>query len=312
MQRRTALATFALATFSATKAARAQTAPEKLLVAGPPTEDVVNLYYAVKTGMFKKVGLDVEMISTSSGTAATTATLTGTYDIARTSVMPVFTAYLRGIAVAVVAPDGLFSSRSPYGLLQVATDSTIRTGADLNGKTVSTAALNDLVTLAIRSWVDKNGGDWRSLKFIEIPNSAVEAALVQHRIDAGLLLSPQLDASLAAGTTKTLGDALGAIAPSFCSGVYIARREWATAHIDALRRYNRVLSEASAYVNGHHPETTGLVAELTKIELANAAKMHRTINATSLDLNLVQPVIDAAVKFEQIPRWFSARDIFST
>lgn len=303
------LALAALGTLSHAKTARAQTASDKLRIAGAPTEDATNLYYAVKTGMFGRAGLDVEMIATSSGTAATTAMIAGTYEVARTSLLAVFAAHLRNIPIVIVAPDNLYTPRNPLSLLQIAPDAAYKTGSDLNGKTIGTPALNDLNMLASRAWVDKNGGDWRSLKFVEIPNSALEAAIVQKRVDAAVLQLTQLDASLAAGTTKTLGDALGALAPAFLAGVYVARSEWVSQHTEALKKLNRVLAEAGTYVNSHHAETAPLVAELTKMEVANAMKMRRTINAPNIDAGLVQPVIDAAAKYEQIPRGFLAREI---
>jgi NitT/TauT family transport system substrate-binding protein len=309
MRRSSALAFAAAGVLGAPRFVRAQPTLEKIQVAGPPTEDATNLYYAVKAGIPQRLGLEVEMIATSSGTAATTAVITGTYDTARTSLNAVFAAFLRGIPVVIVAPDNVYTSRAPFSLLQIAADSPYRTGADLNGKTIGTPALNDFNMLSTRVWVDKNGGDWRSLKFVEIPNSALEAAILQHRVDAAILQTAQLSASLAAGRTKTLGDALGAIAPTFLSGVYMARREWAAAHGETLRRFNRVLNEGTAYVSAHPNETAPLVAELTKIELADVAKMSRSINATSVDPAQLQPVIDACAKYEQIPHGFAAHEI---
>ena len=49
--------------------------------------------------------------------------------------------------------------------------------ADLNGKTAATPALNDLNQLVISTWVDKNGGDSKTMKWIEFPNSGLGAAL---------------------------------------------------------------------------------------------------------------------------------------
>jgi ABC-type nitrate/sulfonate/bicarbonate transport system substrate-binding protein len=91
---------------------------------------------------------------------------------------------------------------------------------------------------------------------------------------------------------------------------YVARGDWAAQHAEPLRRFVRVLAEAAGYVNTHPAETAPLVAELTKIEVANTAKMHRTLNGTTLDAALVQPVIDAAAKYELIARTFPARELF--
>jgi NitT/TauT family transport system substrate-binding protein len=290
--------------------AGAQGTLEKIRMVAPPAEDLTNLYYAIKTGMFAREGIEVEMIPASSGAAATTAVLTGTYEVARTSLLVVLAAHLRNIPVVIVAPSIVNTARNPFAELQIAVDAPYKTGADFNGKTMAVPTLGDINALATKAWVDKNGGDWRSVKFVEIPNVAIAAAIAEHRVAGAILQSPQLDASVAAGTTKTLADAYSAIAPVFMGAAYVARGDWAAQHAETLRRFVRVLAEAAGYVNTHPAETAPLVAELTKIEIANTAKMHRTLNGTTLDAALVQPVIDAAAKYELIARTFPARELF--
>jgi len=287
----------------------AQGAPEKLQVAGTTTEDMTNLWYAIKTGAFTRAGLDVELMPMSSGAVVTNAVITGTYPMGKTSTLVVFAAHLRGIPIVIVAPELLNQPKSPFAMLQVAPDSPIKTGADLNGKTIAVTALNDLNTLATRAWVDKHGGDWKSLKWVEVPNSVTEEAIAQHRVDAGILQSPQLDASLKAGTTKSLGDAWSAITPNFMVGVYIARVDWATAHADTLRKFLRAYVPATKYVNTHLPETVSYAADLTKIEPAVMATMRRSENATELSAAALQATIDAGVKYGTLPQAFSAQDI---
>jgi NitT/TauT family transport system substrate-binding protein len=294
---------------SVPKGAWAQPVAEKIRVTSAPTEGQTNLFYAIRTGMFHRAGLDVEMVSAFSGAASTAAVVSGTYEMGRTSVLALFSAHLREIPVTIVAPDTVYNQRNPVVLLQVSADSPYKTGADLNGKTIGVASLNDLYTLATRAWVDKNGGDWRSLKFVENPLASMEAVLVQHRVDAAVLQTPVLDASIAAGTTRTIGDPLRAVAPIFMYGAYVARIDWATQHADAVRRFNRILSEATTYVNGHPVETAPLVAEMTKMDVANVSKLRRALIATRLEAGLVQPVIDAAVKYDAIARPFSAREL---
>jgi NitT/TauT family transport system substrate-binding protein len=311
MRRSTAVATI-IAVTAGTALSRpvSAQAPDKLQVCGTTTEDMTNIFYGLKTGLFTKERLDVELIPTATGAAATTAVIAGSYDIAKTSTLVVFAAYLHDIPIVIVAPELLNEPRRPFAMLQVAPDSTIKTGADLNGKTIGVTALNDLNTLATRAWVDKNGGDWKSLKFVEIPNAATEAAIAQHRVDAAVLQSPQLDASLSAGTTKSIGDAWSAIVPNFMVGIYVARKPWAEQHGDVLRRFNRAYADATRYVNTHPAETASYAADLTKIEPAKMATMRRSQSGTSITPAMLQPVIDAGVKYETLPHGFPARDLF--
>jgi len=57
--------------------------------------------------------------------------------------------------------------------------------ADLNGKTIGVNGLRDLQQLCAMSWVDKHGGDSKTLHFIEV-RSRRWAPLSLHRIDAGM------------------------------------------------------------------------------------------------------------------------------
>jgi NitT/TauT family transport system substrate-binding protein len=293
-------------------ALRAQPAPEKLRLIAIPSDALTPLYYGLKTGMFAREGVDLEIVPAMSGTAATTAVIAGAYEVANTSLIPALLAHLRGIPIAIVAPQAVYTADAPFSMLQVPIDSTVRTGADLNGKTVATAAHNDLSQLSISAWVDKHGGDSTTLKWVEIPNSAMDEALVQHRIAAANLLEPVLDASIAAGHTKTIGDSNGAIAPRFMFAAYVGRTDWAKEHAELLRRFVRVAGQAAAYTNVHTAETVGMMAEITKIPLAVMQRMKRVVCATSLDPRLVQPLIDVAAKYKNIPQAFPAQEIFFT
>jgi NitT/TauT family transport system substrate-binding protein len=304
----TRIALFSLAASSRPLRAQAQ-ALQPIRVARPTSEDGTSIYYAMKSGLFQRGGVEVELIPTSSGSVATAAVIAGTYDVAATNPLSVFAAHLRDIPLCIVAPDHLYTPKNPFSLVQIAVDSPYKTGNDLNGKTIAVPGLNDLNTLAARAWVDKNGGDWRSLKFVEIPNSAMAQSVQQHRVDAAILQPPQLDASLADGMTKTLGDGLGAIASSFMLGAYVARLDWAAQHPDLLRTFYRVLVATNNYVNMHQAETAPLVAEYSKIDINSALKMHRSTYATSLQSDIVQPLINAAAKYGHISRTFAARDI---
>ena len=289
--------------------AGAQTPPDQIRVAGPTSEGQTDLYYGIKNGLFTRAGLDVSMNPINNGAAATAAVITGTYELGISNVLSIFSAYLSGIPLVMIAPSIVNTAQNPFAQLQISADAPYKTGADLNGKTVGSPALNDMNALAVRAWVDRNGGDARTLKFVELPNVALAPALKAHRVDAAVLLSPALDASLADGSTKTLGYAYGAIAPRFMGSAYVARRDWAAQHAGVLRRFTHTLAQATTYVSAHLAETAPLVAEYTKIPIENTEKMHRSLNGTVLDPALIQPVIDLAAKYGVIARAFKAREL---
>jgi NitT/TauT family transport system substrate-binding protein len=289
--------------------ARAQTL-EKIRLAGVNSDDLTHVYYAIRNGMYQKAGLDVEIIPTSSGTAATTAAIAGVYEIAKASPIASMVAHLKGLPVKVIAGNTMWDLRSPFNVLTVATDSPVKTGADLNGKIGSAAALNDINELAISAWVDKNGGDSKTLKWVEIPLSAAPVALEEHRVDICCMLEPILTAAKDTGKVKMLAPGFDAIARRFIIGLFLTNADYAAKHADVLKTWIRVTYESGAYCNAHHAETAPMMSEITKIPLALFQRMARAEAPTSSDPAALQPLIEAAAKYKQIDRSFPAREMF--
>ena len=288
---------------------RAQTL-EKVRFCGVPTDDLAPVYWGIKEGLYRKAGLDLEFIPTASGTAATTAVIAGAYELGKGSTIAAFIAHLKGVPIVLIGSGVLWETDNPWSLGIVASDSTAKTGEDLNGQIVSAAALNDLSSLAINVWVDKNGGDSKTLKWVEIPNSAAGAAVAVHRTASCQLNEPQLTAAVESGKVRVLAPFLGAIGNSYVLTAYFTRPDFAKKNPGIVEKFVRTTYESAMYTNAHPNDTAPLVAERTKIPLAVIQKMTRAHTATSTDPAMHQPVIDVAAKYGQIGRSFPAKDIF--
>lgn len=283
---------------------------QKIRLVGVQTDDLTPVYYGLANGMYQKAGLDLEMVPASSGTAATAAVVSGTYEMGKGSAIASLLAHLRNLPLVLVGNGVIWDPKAPVTLALVAADSTIKTALDLEGKICSAAALNDIVTLSVSAWVDKNGGDSTKIKWVEIPNSAEAAALIEHRVDCCSLNQPQLAAALETGKVRVLAPAMNAIGEHFAIAVYFAQAEWAKQHPEAVRRFARVTYEAATYTNVHPAQTAPMMAQVTKISLETLQKIARAPHATTSDPALIQPVIDAAAKYKNIPRAFVAKDAY--
>ena len=71
-----------------------------------------------------------------------------------------------------IGPGGLYTSKTPSTYLIVPKGSPYRTASDLNGKTVAVNTLRGLPQYGTQAWIDKNGGDSKRVKFVELPFSA--------------------------------------------------------------------------------------------------------------------------------------------
>jgi NitT/TauT family transport system substrate-binding protein len=288
---------------------RAQAA-QKVRLCGVPTDDLTPFFYAQRNGWYQRAGIDIEFVPTASGSAATAAVIAGAYELGKGSLIASLVAHLRGIPLTVVGNVSVWDPKTPFTLLLTAADSSLHGGADCNGKVAATAGLNDLAQLAANVWVDKNGGDSKSVKWVEVPNSAQAATLLEHRTDFGSLNEPQLSAALESGKLRVLGDGNSAISEHFVFGLFFAQPDWAAKHADLVKTFVRVTYEAAAYTNAHKAETAPMIAEITKIAPAIVQKMARVAGATSSDPNLIQPAIEVAAKYKYIPRSFPAKEIY--
>jgi NitT/TauT family transport system substrate-binding protein len=288
---------------------RAQTL-EKVRLIGVPTDDLTPVYYAIKNGLYAKAGLDVEVIPSASGTAATEAVISGAYEMGKGSLIASLIAHLKGLPLTIVGNGAIWDVKSPFSMMVVAADSPVKTGADLNGKTLSSAALNDLNELAMTAWIDKTGGDAKTTKWVELPNSAAGAALADHRVEATSLNEPQLSAAVETGKVRILAPAYSAIGEHFAFTIYFAQPEWAGKHADAVKRWLKVTYDAATYTNAHHAETVAMMADITKIPVGIISKMARVNGSTTGDPALIQPLINAAAKYNNISRAFPAKEAY--
>jgi NitT/TauT family transport system substrate-binding protein len=263
--------------------------------------------YAQPSGSFKKYGIDAQITPSNGGAAIIAAVAGGSLDVGFSNIVSAADAIERGIPVMMLAPAVVSDDKSNDIVLVKARGSKLKTGADLNGKTVAVTTVSGTTQLCAASWVDKNGGDSKTLRFVEIPTSATAAAVKQGRVDAAMLAEPSL--TRGKDDIELLGRACGAIAPQWLSAVFVASKAWVTANPAVARRFVAAIVETGRWANTHHAESAKVLGPLTGIEPATFAAMARSEYGDSLTASMIQPVIDVAVKYGQLKEPLNANDI---
>jgi NitT/TauT family transport system substrate-binding protein len=289
--------------------APAQSVLTTVRVSGTLSDELTPVLFAQKSGLYNKAGLDVQIVPAVSGAAVTSAVIAGSIEIGKSSLISLLNAHLRGVPLVAIGGSGVYDPKNPYAQMVVAPDSPLSTARDLNGKIIGVPSLNDLNVLAADLWLDKNGGDSRTVKFVELSNSTMGAALTEHRVDAAVMTYPFLADVLESHQGKPLGAVYGAIANSFLITVWFVSSDWASKHADTIRTFIEVTDKSALYTNNHRAETAPLVADLTKIPIAVINKMPRSVSSTALHLSDIQPLIDGSAKYKLIPQSFPARDL---
>jgi NitT/TauT family transport system substrate-binding protein len=285
--------------------ARIEAAPTVLRVAYIPIENCAQVLYAKELGFFASANLDVQLQPIPYGSAIASAIAANTIDIGYAATVTVATAHSHGLSFVFVAPANEFSVQKmpqPTSGIVVSATSTIRTGRDLNGKTFGTAGLSSLAEFAPRAWVDANGGDSTTLKFVELPFSQLPEALATGRVDAAFITDPFFSQAKANG--RVLGYGLDAVAKEFLVGGWIATSAWATAHPAEVAAFAGAVSRATVWARANPAKAVDILVRYLKVDPAIVSSTQRSLFADTLSPALVQPGIDNAArygKFAHVP-----------
>jgi NitT/TauT family transport system substrate-binding protein len=266
-------------------------------------EQHADALYARDLGYFKQAGLDVDVQILNSGGAIAAAVAGGSLQIAAANPLPVFAAHERGLDFAIVVPGALYDSKTYPANFVIAPQSTRRTGKDFEGSTIAVTSLSGLDPLGALAWIDKTGGDWHKVKFIELTHAAEADAVADGRVAAALIADPSVP--IAEGKVRALTHSYDAIGNHFFAALWFARRDWADKNPDVVRRFRIAIDRAGDWATRNPVPAAPLLKKDMNIVVDRAHEVH----ARSVDESMLQPVIDAAVKYGILDHTMDARDV---
>ena len=277
-----------------------------------PTEIAAAVYYARDLGYFAKAGYDVTITPIVNGAAVSSAVLSGAIDVGFSNPVSLIIAHERGLPVDIIAGAGLHDAKAPTnGIMTVAASSSIYSAKDLAGKTIAVSGLANITNLSARAWIDRNGGDSKASKYIEIPLPQMASDVLSGRVDAATM-----DAAGNEGTEnakfRTLGSTFDAIAPRFLASLWFCNKDWVTQHPAEAKAFATIVRQASIWANANPRDAIAIYAKNSKYTVAELANARRPIFATSVTPELVQPAIDLSAKYGFIKAPFPAKDFITT
>jgi NitT/TauT family transport system substrate-binding protein len=278
-----------------------------LRIATIPIDVGAEVFYARDAGFFKKAGLDAQIQPITNGGAIAAAVASGAVDVGFSNLVSIATAFKRGVPITIIAPAGLYSTKTPSSVCVVAQNSPIKSAKDLTGKVFATNGLKNIAEFGPRAWIDKNGGDSSTVSFIEMPFPAMSAALAQGHIAAALLAEPS--ATEFKSSTRVLSKCFDGIAPNFMISAYIATTKWATAHPDLVQKFQQAIRETAAWANKNHDKTAEMLAKEAKISPDVVRAMNRSVYPERTDPAMIQPVIDVTAKYGGLNATFPASEM---
>jgi NitT/TauT family transport system substrate-binding protein len=258
-------------------------------------------FYAKDLGFFTQAGLDADLQFGRSGAAEIEAVVTNAADFGSSAVSSIAQARSRGLPVIIVAAGGLMTGKVD-GALVTLNDSPIQKAADLNGKTVAVVGLQSFQQYSTQYWIDKNGGDSRTVKFIEVGFADINQAVESHRVDAATLFEPSITLALGTGKFKLLANTAVAVGPRWLNSVWFSTDNYVQQNPSATGAFVNAIRQGATWANAHHDESNAILVKYLKLDPDLANRMTRDLQGTELTPALMQPNLDVMVRYNALPK----------
>ncbi len=307
MNRRNALAGLGAGLAAAAAPRAVFAANDPLHIASIPLDAGAEAYYAYDMGYFRDAGIDATVDSMASGAAILPAVTSGAVDVGFSNLISIAVAYKHNVPLTLLAPGSLYTASIPTSVLMVPANSPAKTARDLNGKTLAVNGLKTITQYAPELWIDKNGGDSTSVKFVEMTFPQIVEALGTNRIDAAIVADPFI--AQAKPAARILADAYDAIGSRYIIGCWFSTTQWAQTHSALAGRFTQAIARTAQWANTHKPASGAILAKYSKMDPAVAATMLRVDYAPRFVKSEMQPVIDLVARYGGLPATFPADEL---
>lgn len=274
--------------------------------------DNAAMFVAMEKGFFKAEGLELETVPMAGGAVIVQGVTSGDLQFGWTNVISLYQAYVEGFDFKLIAggATNVRGSNETHAIV-VGKDSPIKSAKDLEGKTVAVNTLNNIVHLMAMAWVDKNGGNSRKIKFVEIPFPQMEPALVAGKIDAISVQEPFAAVAARKPETRVLSNPWGDVVAKFLIASWFASDKWIQKNKNMAQAFVRAINRG---IDAIHADKEGARAAMIKWAGLNAdmvGKIGLPLFEKAVNEKDIQVTIDLTVKYKFITRAIKAREVIS-
>jgi NitT/TauT family transport system substrate-binding protein len=272
--------------------------PVTLKVGVIPIADVAPLYLGMKQGFFDAEKLKIQPQQAEGGAAIVPAVMSGDNQIGFSNTTSLVIASSKNLPVQIVS-QGVLAGDSPeqaWDAVIVKKGSDITSPKDLEGKTIAVNTLNNVGPLTINNVLEKQGVDYKKVKYVEVPFPDMNGALEAGRVDAAFVVEPFFSQGKGAGS-KAILNSYEETAPNYTVATYFANKQYIAENKDVVERFTRAMNKSLEYAQQHPDEVRDIVTEYTKIPAKAAESMQLPQWREDLNEKTIQQTIDLAQKY---------------
>ena len=277
---------------------------EKVRVSIIPINDVAPLFVAMKNGYFRDLGLEIDTTPTQGGAAGIPGLIGGSFDVVYGNVVSVLLASQQGLDVKVIAAGTKAALRETDTTpIIVRSDSGIKSGKDLEGKSISVNTRNNVIWLYARAWIKATGGDPDKVTFKEVPFPQVEDALRQQRVDAAFLVAPFSVVALQKPGLTAIANPYSDIQPGVDVGQYITTGKLLSTRPEMIKKFVTGLRKGVEWFNANRTseELLTVISGYTKTDASILKSVALPEAPLQSDLPQVKKTMELMIENKLLP-----------
>jgi NitT/TauT family transport system substrate-binding protein len=241
----------------------------KLRVSTIPILDTAPLQAAIAKGFFAAEGLEIDTTPTAGGAVGLPALAAGQVQIAFSNIISIVLGAKQGLGFQIIAAGSDTGTTVPdlAGLIGKK-GTTIKTGKDLEGKTLAVNTRNNIIWLYARAWVAATGGNPDKVTYLEVPFPQMVDATAGGRVDAAFVVEPFYSAGIAAGAVQHIAWPYNVVQKNIPVAQYVATKTYIAANPGVIEKFNRAYNKGVDWINQNKgsDEWNKIVAGYTRLK----------------------------------------------
>lgn len=266
-----ASAALALTACGSPAASTSSDATTAVTVGALPIAPTAVLHLGIEKGFFKEEKLDVKIETGQGGAALIPAVVAGSMQFGTGNAPSLLQARDKGLDVQAIASYTYDAEKGSHAILSKK-DSPIKTPKDLAGKKIAINTLKSMGDLLAMELVAKNGGDPKSVTFVELPFPNMQAALESGQVDAVWTPEPFMTIIKKSGAQVVAYDGVETI-KGHPTMMYFTSGNYIKSNPDTVAKMKRAINKAMDYAQQHPDEVRQTAVDKLKVDAALSKEM---------------------------------------
>ncbi|WP_413542708.1 ABC transporter substrate-binding protein [Citricoccus nitrophenolicus] len=232
-----------------------------------PIVDVAPIYLGVEEGIFEEHGLDVTLTLAQGGAAIVPAVQSGQMEFGFSNVTSLVIGRDAGLPLKIVAtgPQTTGEADDDFAHIMVPEGSDATSLADLEGKRIAVNTLNNINDSVISEGMKQEGGDPKSIEYVEMPFPDMVAQLEAGNVDAIGAVEPFVTLAEAGGAERVYGQYAEPV-PDLSIAAYFTTDEMIEEDPELVEAFTAAMKESQQYATDHPEEAKAVLPSYTSLE----------------------------------------------